>query len=141
MLATEGFCIICSNPPLAIICWANDMNCGLLIRLAKSGMPPPPPPPPPMFLNISAMPAKPGPPPGLGVDRAAGEEEAPSDVDILDLAFCRPPFRPALFGSSLRPRSNAFAAALKSSREYWAWLNEANELRDACLRSKTYPSR
>ena len=128
MLATEGFCISCSNPPLPIICWAIDINCGLPIRLVRSGMPPPPP-PPPMFLNMSAMPAKPGPPPGLGVDRAAGVVEAPSDVDILDLAFCRPLFKPALFGSSLRPRSNEFAAALKSSREYWAWLNKSNELK------------
>jgi hypothetical protein len=105
MLATVGFDITLSNPPLAIICCAICIIAGLFIILARSGMPPAPPappapsaPPPPKFLNVSANPPSPpaGAALGVAISLAASVGWASE--------FRRPSCIAALLGSNSRPR-------------------------------------
>lgn len=125
MLATFGFDISLSIPPLAIICCAICIIMGLFMRLARSGMPPAPPAPPipPMLRNMSAIPpspAAPAPGPARVFDngmspsgtRGGGPSSSSSSEGMRSKAFCKPDFRLAFVGSSSTPFLNAAAAAL-----------------------------
>ncbi|KAG2756523.1 hypothetical protein P692DRAFT_20487182 [Suillus brevipes Sb2] len=123
MLATFGFDISLSIPPLAIICCAICIIMGLFMRLARSGMPPAPP-IPPMLRNMSAIPPSPaGPAPGparvsdngmspSGTRGGGPSSSSSSSEGMRSKAFCKPDFRLAFVGSSSTPFLNAAAAAL-----------------------------
>lgn len=104
MLATLGFDISLSSPPLAIICCAICIIAGLFIMPAMSGMPPAP--SPPMFPSESAKPPS---PPALGSARgledALGGGAAPttSVVWVWASEFRSPVFMVAFSGSNSRP--------------------------------------
>ncbi|OAX44914.1 hypothetical protein K503DRAFT_13598 [Rhizopogon vinicolor AM-OR11-026] len=127
ILATFGFDISLSNPPLAIICCAICIIIGLFIMLARSGMPPPA--PPPMPRNISAIPPSPpapAPASARGIEDVLDCGRSPSGTSgggpssssssspegIRSVAFCKPDLRLAFVGSSSIPFLKAAAADL-----------------------------